>query len=172
MHDIAERKKANPIETVVMLLLIALLCIVFFPFILAYVVREIYLRFQFHRVYISQGKFVLFVYSDSPNWKSYIESKVLPPIKDYAIVLNWSERSKWKGKKSWPVQAFRHWGGSKEFNPLAIVFCGLTRVRTIRFYQAFRDFKHGKEAPLREAESQLSELVKARAKTLLQTSDG
>ena len=172
MHDIAEQKKANLIETVVMLLLIALMCIVFFPVTLAYLVTEIYLRFQFQRVYTSQGKFVLFVYSDSPNWKSYIESQVLPSIKDHAIVLNWSERSRWKGKKSWPVRAFRHWGGRKEFNPLAIVFCGLTRVRTIRFYQAFRDFRHGKEGPLREAESQLSGLVKVRIETLPPRSAG
>jgi hypothetical protein len=155
----ARKRQANPLEIGFMLLLITLLT----PYMLAYLLHEFYLRLMFHRIWASQGRFVLFVYSNSPNWKNYIESHVLPPIRDYAIVLNWSERSQWKGRLSWPVQAFRHWGGSKDFNPLAIVYCGPTMIRTIRFFQALRAFKHGDEASLRQAEAQLMELVTARA---------
>jgi hypothetical protein len=164
--DAAQTGMVNPLKVVAMVLLITLLSIVLLPFAVVYLVWSIYLRLRFHWIYAREGKFVLFVYSNSPNWKSYIESQVLPPIKDYAIVLNWSERSQWKDWESWPVQAFHHWGGSKEFNPLAVVYCGPTKIRTVRFFQAFRDFKHGDEASLRQAEAQLLELVTARAKTL------
>ena len=112
-----------------------------------------------HRAATPHQKFILFVYSDSPNWKSYIERNILPQIQDHAVILNWSERNQWD-KTSWPVQVFEHWGGQKNFNPLAVVFCGLTQVRVIRFYRAFLDFKHGKEALLRQAESQLLELTR------------
>jgi hypothetical protein len=94
---------------------------------------------------------------------------MLPQIQDHAVILNWSERNQWD-KTSWPVQTFEHWSGQKDFNPLAVVFCGLTRVRVIRFYPAFLDFKHGKEGSLHKAESQLLELAKA--KTIFQTPHG
>ena len=159
MSDKTRPKKANPIETIFMSLLIVLIYIVLFPFLLPHIVRDISLRLKFRNVASSQGKFILFVYSNSPNWKSYIERNILPQIQDHAVILNWSERNQWD-KTSWPVRVFKHWGGRKDFNPLAVVFCGLTRVRVIRFYQAFLDFKHGKEASLHQAECQLLELVK------------
>lgn len=142
-----------------MLSLIALIYVALFPLLLLHIVRDISLRLKFRKVAVSQGKFILFVYSDSPNWKSYIERNILPQIQDHAVILNWSKRSQWDNT-SWPVQIFEHWGGRKDFNPLAVVFCSLTQVRVIRFYPAFRDFKHGKETLLRQAESQLLALAK------------
>src|SRR5919106_1135488 len=41
------------------------------------------------------GKRALFVYSDSPNWKPYLDRHVIPLIKDKVVLLNWSERNKW-----------------------------------------------------------------------------
>jgi hypothetical protein len=53
----------------------------------------------------------------------------------------------------------RYWGGTKEFNPLALLFPKRGRARTIRFWRAFRDFKHGKERALRAAEAELFDFV-------------
>lgn len=77
-----------------MLSLAVLVCIVSFPFALPHIVRGILLRLELRKASISQNRFILFVYSDSPNWKSYIERSILPQIQDYAIVLNWSERNR------------------------------------------------------------------------------
>jgi hypothetical protein len=115
------------------------------------------------KVYKIHGKFILLVYSDSPDWKSYIENNWLRIIRPYSIVLNWSERKNWN-YWSWPVQGFKHWGGGKNFNPMAIIFAGGFKIKVIRFFEAFKDYKHGKEEPLRTAETQLFELVKARLK--------
>jgi hypothetical protein len=46
-------------------------------------------------------------------------------------------------------------GGYKEFNPIAIVFPPVGRVKVIRFWQAFRDYKQGKEDQLKRAEEVL-----------------
>ena len=169
----SEPKKESPIKTVTRLLatvivivLLVPIFIVIFPFLIPYIVRDISLRFKFRNIVVSQGRFILFVYSDSAVWKTYIENNILPQIQNYATILNWSERSKWD-KMSWTVRAFQHWGGKKEFNPLAIVFCNLAKVKVFRFYGAFHDYKHGKIVSLQKVESQFFELIKTKAQTLL-----
>src|SRR5438552_18218208 len=42
------------------------------------------------------GKRVLFVYSNSPVWQSYIENNILPRLPRGSVVLNWSERRRWR----------------------------------------------------------------------------
>jgi hypothetical protein len=34
----------------------------------------------------------IFVYSDSPNWKEYIDRVILPRLPENSVVLNWSYR--------------------------------------------------------------------------------
>jgi hypothetical protein len=84
---------------------------------------------------------LLFVYSDSPTWKNYIEGEILPYIQDRAVVLNWSERRNWKS--SLAVLAFRYFGGHRNFNPMALVFRPFRFVMTYRFFEAFKEFKQG-----------------------------
>jgi len=156
-----DRQKENPIKNGLMLFLIAVIYVVAFPFLFPGILKGISLRFKFLKVALTQGKFIVFVYSNSPNWKSYIEEKINPQIQDHAILLNWSERGQWD-KHDWAVKAFHHWGGRKNFNPLAIVFCNIFDVRVIRFYIAFHGYKHGNVVALQKAEAQLYDLIKAR----------
>ena len=90
----------------------------------------------------ARGRYVLFVYSNSPIWQAYVEEHVLPRLGDRAVVLNWSERSRWR--HTLPVLAFRYFGGSREFNPMAVVFRPFRFAHRVRFYEPFREFKHGK----------------------------
>jgi hypothetical protein len=118
-----------------------------------------WLKLRWERSWARQGKRVLLVYSRSPNWQSYIETVWLPRIDPHAVVVDWSDRSRWPRRAPLEVRAFRHWGGDKEFNPLAVLFPKRGKVRAIRFWQAFRDFRHGKERPLRTAEAELFEFT-------------
>ena len=88
-----------------------------------------------------RGRYALVVYSSSPIWREYFEEGVLPALGSRAAVLNWSERRHWK--LSLAVLLFHVFGGSREFNPMAIVFEPLAWPRRFRFYRAFRAFKHG-----------------------------
>jgi hypothetical protein len=89
----------------------------------------------------SRGRYALVVYSNSPIWQQYFEQHVLPAVGDRGTVLNWSERKHWS--YSLPVVLFRFFAGSREFNPLAIVFRPFARPRRFRFYRPFQAFKHG-----------------------------
>ena len=40
------------------------------------------------------GTRVLFVYSNSPVWQSYIENNIVPRLPPKSVVLNWSEELK------------------------------------------------------------------------------
>jgi hypothetical protein len=99
-----------------------------------------------------RGKNILLVYSSSHTWKAYFEERILPRVKEQAVVLNWSERSAWPKGFSLPVAAFRHFGGAREFNPLAVVFRPFHRTRIFRFWQPFKSQKHGRPQPLQKME--------------------
>jgi len=100
-------------------------------------------------------QFTLFVYSDSPIWKDYIEKEILPHIQDSAVILNWSERRHWKN--SLAVLAFRYFGGYRNFNPMALVFRPFHLVRTYRFFEAFKGFKHGNAKKVQKIKEELFE---------------
>jgi hypothetical protein len=99
---------------------------------------------------------VLFVYSDSPNWKEYIEQQILPRLPQNAVVLNWSRRKRWP-RFSLAVLLFRAFAGDQEFNPIALVFTRFGFVERFRFWQPFRDAKHGKDEPLKMLQAALFE---------------
>jgi hypothetical protein len=97
---------------------------------------------------------VLFVYSDSPNWKEHIESNILPKLPPNTVVLNWSHRRSWP-KFNLSVILFRCFAGEREFNPIALVFERFDRVERYRFWQPFRDAKHGGPEALQMLEARL-----------------
>lgn len=92
-------------------------------------------------VWITRGKDILFVYSESPHWKDYIEDEILPRIRNRAVVLNWSHRQNWFGRFDLGPMLFRHFGGYKEFNPISIHFRFLHRQRVYRFYEPFCNWR-------------------------------
>jgi hypothetical protein len=117
------------------------------------------LQREFHKRWGASGKRMLLVYSNSPNWQAYVETNWLPRLESIAVVLNWSERSTWPERHPFEADVFRTWAGDEEFNPLAIVIPAAGPVRVIRFWQAFRDYKHGKDRTLRAAEAELGEAL-------------
>src|SRR5579863_4878812 len=97
------------------LLFLLLLLLIVVP--LCYLV--VYLCIWFS--WLTRGRDILFVYSDSPVWRDYMLSEMLPMVEGRAVVLNWSERSAWKWW-SLRVLAFRLFAGTKAFNLLLVVF--------------------------------------------------
>ena len=96
---------------------------------------------------------VLFVYSDSPNWKEYLEANIVPKLPANTVLLNWSNRAQWS-TFSLPVVLFRCFAGEREFNPIGLVFERFDVVEPYRFWQPFRDAKHGHSEALELVETQ------------------
>ena len=94
---------------------------------------------------------VLFVYSDSPHWKEHVEARILPRLPSKTVVLNWSRRAEWP-RLSFEVLLFRMFAGDREFNPIGLVFERFNVVESYRFWQPFRDAKHGRTEGLAELE--------------------
>jgi hypothetical protein len=105
-------------------------------------------------VWCVRGRYVLVVYSNSPIWQQYFEQQILPAIGARGVVLNWSDRKRWR--YSLAVAAFQLFAGSREFNPLALVFQPFAWVRQFRFYRPFQAFKHGRP---QEADAMRRELL-------------
>jgi len=97
-----------------------------------------------------RGRDILFVYSDSPVWHDYVEAGILPELGERAVVLNWSQRKRWR--LSVARLAFHHFGGYRQFNPMAVVFRPFRRSEVFRFWRPFRDFKHGRAEALHRME--------------------
>lgn len=117
-----------------------------------------WLNFRFRSKHNFPEKNVLFIYSNSPSWKDYIEENLLGKLQPNAVFLNWSERSKWNSSQL-EVKVFNHWANDKEFNPMAIVFQENRKVRTIRFYKAFKNRTHGDEKLLELKQKELFSYV-------------
>ena len=120
---------------------------------LAYGLYALLLHICLWMVWSPAGTRVLFVYSNSPVWQSYIEDNIVPRLPPGSVVLNWSERRRWRW---WSLSAlvFHFSGGSREFNPLAVVVRPLRWVRVFRFWRAFRDVKHGNRHALHLVETE------------------
>jgi hypothetical protein len=133
-----------------------LLIVVFSPLIVAalllWVFTRIALSLMVWLVWCMRGKSILFVYSDSPIWRDYIEDNFIPRIRTRSLILNWSDRRHWLKTFSLKSLVFHHFGGRREFNPLAVYFRPFRRHQTFRFHQAFHDWKHGKSATLKQIE--------------------
>lgn len=99
-----------------------------------------------------EGRKVLFVYSDSPHWKTHVETNILPQLPKNSVVLNWSHRPAWH-RFDVSVLLFHGFAGTKEFNPIGLVFQRFRLVKRFRFWQAFRDARHGRPEALQLMES-------------------
>jgi hypothetical protein len=105
-------------------------------------------------LWLPRGKDILFVYSDSPIWREYMATQVLPLVQERSVVLNWSERKKWS-RWSLGVAVFHHFGGAGDFNPLVVLFRPLRLVRMFRFRSAFKDWKRGYKEPVERLRQEL-----------------
>ena len=180
---------AHPLTTIGCLVVAIPVVILAAPFIFAFTLWDDYraaaLRREFRRRW--PGKRGILVYSNSPNWQRYIEDHWIPRIGAQFVVLNWSDRATWPAKARFEARVFRRFAGDREFNPIAIVFLpraraarfrawlrgfrhgdalgmllpGTTDTAVIRFFQAFKDFKHGKDHLLRTREAELFSLCAA-----------
>ena len=123
------------------------LLVLFLPVVLVFLLGYLAYGLLLHLVvwlwWLPRGKSVLVVTSDSPVWAQYMADRVVSALGQEAIVLNWSERSRWPKLPSVQVMAFRYFGRGREFNPLVVVFRPLRLARTFRFWKPFREYKHG-----------------------------
>ena len=119
-----------------------------------------WLKVRFWLRHGRKGKRILFVYSDSSNWKDYIETKILPRIEAHSIILNWSKRGEWESQMQFETKLFNQWAGPSEFVPVAIVFSPMGKARIFRLWQPSENPKHGKVRVSKGAEQALFETVK------------
>ena len=108
--------------------------------------------------WLPKGKDVLYVSSESPIWKEYMETEVFPLVAERAIVLSWSARSKWP-KWSFAVRVFRTFGRGRDFNPMVVLFRPFRRARIFRFLPAFQEQKHGNSASVEQLRRDLIQVL-------------
>ena len=151
------------------IILIPLILVLLIIYGIGYLMYSLWLGLLVKLRWYPQGKNVLFVYSNSPNWKEYIENNILNRISDEAVIINWSERNEWNWKsRCLELKIFKHWTrvtryshkgkkkwDGREFNPVAITFAPWWKAKVFRFWKAFKNYKHGKDQKLKELESKL-----------------
>jgi hypothetical protein len=114
-------------------------------------------------LWLPRGRRVLFVTSDDPRWKSYLDEHIVPRLPKNAVVLDWSRRALWSpfGLGVW---LYRLWSGGRDFNPMAIVVRPWPTPKVFRFWSAFEELSLGHPEPLRAVEAafrtELAELAR------------
>jgi len=157
-----KEKKLKPVawqRVVVFILLLPIIVPLLLCIGIVYLVVTILLYLAAWLAWNTRGVHVVYVCSNSPNWQSHVENDILPILPQPRIVLNWSERNIWK-KISLASMCLCHFGGYRDFNPMAMVFRPFHRVKIFRFHQAFLDAKHGKPEPLAGTEKEFLEFIK------------
>lgn len=141
------------------------LLLVLLPFILVglalWLIAAAFLLLIVWLSWCTRHRYALVVYSNSPLWQEYFEARVLPAIGRRGVVLNWSERKRWP--YSLPVALFGFFAGSRDFNPLAIVFRPFAWPRRFRFHKAFVAFKHGRPEEVEKVRREFLDLLDALA---------
>ena len=132
---------------IVVIILVPLLLPLFLLLLVTHLLYGVVLQLVIWACWCTRGVNVLLVYSDSPNWHDYIENNLVPKLPRSTVLLNWSRRRKWRFL-SLRVMAFQYFGGSREFNPLVVVFRPFRWAKTYRFWKPFKDYKHGKTRSL------------------------
>jgi hypothetical protein len=105
-------------------------------------------------LWLPRGKDILIVYSRSPHWMEYFEAGLIPRLEYRAMTLNWSDRAKWT-RFALSTLVFRAFRGETSFNPMVILFRPLRWPAQFRFYESFKQRKHGKHESLAELEAKL-----------------
>ena len=116
-------------------------------------------------LWLPQGKDVLFVTSDSPIWRDYMMEQVFPLVGNRAVTLNWSERKCWP-RWSLARHFFRMFAGSREFNPIVVVFRPIRRAEFFRFFTPFKAWKHGNREPVEWLRRQLADCLEKESETV------
>ena len=140
-------------------------------FILLSLIESTFLILLVRINWIPRGKNTLFVYSQSPVWKDYIEKNIIPKISSQSIIMDWSERKSfnewsleygvfkfWTGVRKHTIKSKAKWSGT-DYNPIAIIFKPWWSPKVIRFWDAFKDYKHGHGQKLQELENELFNLL-------------
>ena len=157
---IQRRKAVELVAAIAIVILLSPILVVALGWIL---IEGLGLRAWFWRAHYRRGRDVVVVYSESPKWKLYFESQIIPRLEGRSVVLNWSERRDWPEKYPWETRYVRRFAGDRGFNPCALVFLPNGRIKRVSFFDAFRDLKHGNPNPLQEAEYELFRLIPAAA---------
>lgn len=105
--------------------------------------------------WIPRGKSMLIVTSESPVWEDYMAEQIIGVLQARAMILNWSRRKEWSRPANLQVLAFNYYGGKSDFNPLVVVFRPFRRAKVFRFWQAFKNAKHGKSESLEKLREEL-----------------
>lgn len=106
----------------------------------------------------TDGRAALVVYTASPHWLPRIESEWMDKWGERAVFFNrsapWSRNQ--PEARLWVAVA-----GVTEHTPLVVLVPRAGKPRVVRFFHAFREFKHGKEARLLRAEAEVDAALAA-----------
>lgn len=130
-----------------LILLLLILGLLPLLFVLSPLLFLAYLRYRLKRrrvlrqiktTWLTQGKDVLFIYSDRNIWKEYFEQTVLPHIQARAICRNWSKRS----TQGWnedllEARFLKLFVRERHFCPCAVIFSPTAEPRFFFFHDAY-----------------------------------
>ena len=123
-------------------------------------VYRFWLKIRFWVRHGRKGRVILFVYSDSSNWKDHIETKILPRLEARSVILNWSKRREWESSMGFETRLFEQWTGTREFTPVAVLFPLFGKVKVFRLWEPSGNSKEGKNKASKAAEQSLFEALK------------
>jgi hypothetical protein len=141
------------------LLLVPLLVIYAIPFVFVGGVYRTLVNLSVWWLWCRRGKDVFYMSSQSPVWREYMETHILPLVQERAVIVDWTERRELE-RFSLKAAVARSYSREKEFNPIVVLFRPFHMRREFRFHGAFREYKHGKPEKVEVLRTELIEALK------------
>jgi hypothetical protein len=160
MSDTLDRKN-RPFTNIVGLAVVFLLFPLGVVFLASWLIAALALHLALLLLWLPRGRRVLFVTSDSPHWKAYLDENIVARLPKNSVILNWSQRKSW----SWlslGVWLYWFWSGPQQYNPLAMIVRPLNVPRVFRFWSAFGELERGRPQPLKDVETAFLAAIGAR----------
>ena len=137
---------------------------------LAWLLGSLILHLLVWLCWCTRGKHLLLITSNSPHWHDYIQTNIVSQLPQQTVVLNWSERKRWK-PFSLAVLLFNHFGGNREFNPIVVAFRPFRTTKVFRFWKPFKDYRRGIPGPLEDLEREMFAFLESSGIVRSQMSD-
>jgi hypothetical protein len=105
--------------------------------------------------WLPRGRRVLYVASDDPRFKPYLDAHVEPRLPKSTVRLNGSERAGWSSLDL-GVWLYRLWAGDRSESGVVVVVRVLRGPLVLRFARALEAVERGEPGPLRALEAKLA----------------